>query len=106
MCSRLLNWSNIVSITRKTQLPVSQHGRKFCSAPPAPTVSRFPGFTPVFVSPHIKHIRVACRPKLYQTCLVTGLLPYSLHLLQAGHLLPHQVGHVSGNHLEHQTTVP
>ena len=23
--------------------------------------SRFPGFDPVFVSPHIKHIRVACR---------------------------------------------
>ena len=62
----------------------------------APSV-RFPGFAPVFISPHIRQIRVACRLKIYQTGFVVCLLPTSLGLLQTGYLMPSQVGYVAGN---------
>ena len=62
----------------------------------APT-ARFPGFAPVFISPHIRQIRVACRIKIYQTGFVVCLLPTSLGLLQSGYLMPSQVGYVAGN---------
>ena len=63
----------------------------------APPV-RFPGFAPVFISPHIRQIRVACRLKIYQTGFVVCLLPTSLGLLQTGYLMPSQVGYVAGNY--------
>jgi len=58
--------------------------------------SKFQGFEPVFISPHIKFLRVACRLKLYQTGIVTFAVPYSFYLLNTNQLLPNQVGLVSG----------
>ena len=64
-------------------------------SPPASS-SLFPGYQPVFISPHIRHIRVACRLKVYQTGFVGLLLPTSMALTEQGYLLPGHVGYVAG----------
>jgi len=56
----------------------------------------FPGFEAVYVSPHIRQIRVACRLKVYQTIFVVGMIPTSLLMLDRGLLLPSHVGYVAG----------
>jgi len=61
----------------------------------APT-SKFPGFEPIFISPHVRHIKIACRLKLYQTGFILCMVPYSLYLLKADQILPSQVGLAAG----------
>jgi len=67
--------------------------RDLFSKPPKvePATSRFPDFEPVFVSPHIKHIRAVCRLKLYQSGFILLLMPFSIKLLADEQILPHQV---------------
>ena len=72
------------------RVPVSQNK----SSPV--TSSLFPGYHPVFISPHIRQIRVACRLKVYQTGFVGLLLPTSMALTEQGYLMPYHVGYVAG----------
>lgn len=58
--------------------------------------SKFPGFDPVFLSPHIGTIRFFTRLKLYQSALVLAVFPFSLQLLRTEQILPSQVGIVAG----------
>ena len=77
--------------------------------------SMFPGFEAVYVSPHIRQIRAACRwrvergnrmsvfaninisrLKVYQTILVVGMIPTSLLMLEREMVLPSHVGYVIG----------
>jgi len=58
--------------------------------------SKFTGFSPVFISPHIRLIQVACRLKLYQSGLVLMCLPISVYLLKTDQVLPHHVGFAAG----------
>ena len=74
--------------------------------------SMFPGFEAVYVSPHIRQIRAACRLrgnrmsiipninisrlKVYQTILVVGMIPTSLLMLEREMILPSHVGYVIG----------
>jgi len=58
--------------------------------------SKFPGFDPIFVSPHIRTIQFACRLKLYNTGIILACLPLSFYLLQKELILPSQVGVSAG----------
>jgi len=62
---------------------------------PTPS-SKFPGFTPIFVSPHIRTIQFVCRLKLYTTGVILACLPISFYLLSSDQILPSQVGVSAG----------
>ena len=88
-------------ITKVSRISLSS-GRQVSSADSVTTEQkqmpsqRFPGFDPVFVSPHIRQLRIACRLKIYQTGFVVCLLPASTALLQQGYIMPSHVGYVTG----------
>jgi len=58
--------------------------------------SKFPGFEPIFISPHIRTIKFVCRLKLYTTGVILACLPVSFHLLNSDQILPSQVGVSAG----------
>jgi len=58
--------------------------------------SKFPGFEPIFISPHIRTIQFVCRLKLYTTGVILACLPISFYLLNTDQILPSQVGLSAG----------
>jgi len=58
--------------------------------------SKFPGFEPIFISPHIRTIQFVCRLKLYTTGVILACLPISFYLLNSDQILPSQVGLSAG----------
>jgi len=58
--------------------------------------SKFPGFAPIFISPHIRIIQFVCRLKLYTTGVILACLPISFYLLNTDQILPSQVGFSAG----------
>jgi len=55
-----------------------------------------PDFRPVFSYPHIVKMKLACRLKLYQCCVVSTTFPIALKLLATEQCSPATVGMVMG----------
>jgi len=99
-----LDFSHLTVWNQKQQLHISSsleagEFRDLLSKPDhkrSGITSKFPGFEPVFISPHIKHIRAACRLKLYQTGFILILMPISVKLLAEEQILPQQVALTAG----------
>jgi len=92
----LPKWHTMVSCCYKSTSLDEDNTKKVSRTQSVPAKSSlFPGFAPVFVSPHIKQIRIACRLKIYQTGFVGLLLPGSMYASQVGYMMPEQVGYVA-----------